>query len=81
EQLEPLQCAERLIALANERGGEDNISVAVVHFGEQPATGVEPTDGTGPESTRTRRALWVYTLILAVIQTLLIILAYYIVAS
>ncbi len=68
-----------LISLANERGGQDNISVGVIHF--RPQDGVPkviPSGQTaGGESKALSRGnrlfLWLYTLLLAVVQTLLIV--------
>jgi protein phosphatase len=77
------EATEKLIQLANSRGGEDNISVAVLSVGEQPAASLEgsisaPRVVAGakamPDSARTRRAMWVYTAILCAVQVLLIVL-------
>ncbi len=77
----PSDAAETLIQLANDRGGEDNISVAVLRIGEQPAAErirTYPILVSGAksqeDSARLRRALWFYTAILAIIQVVLIIL-------
>ncbi|MCA9971393.1 MAG: Stp1/IreP family PP2C-type Ser/Thr phosphatase, partial [Anaerolineales bacterium] len=75
---EPAVATETLINLANERGGRDNISVAVLRYGRRPAvaaargaqTAVSPT--TGPNQL----ALILYTLLLSFVQTCLIILVW-----
>lgn len=74
---------EKLIQLANERGGEDNISVAVLRIGEQPAQNTSSSirspimaasTKAHTENAYARRALWVYTAILCVVQIVLIVL-------
>jgi serine/threonine protein phosphatase PrpC len=74
---------EKLIQLANDRGGEDNISVAILRFEEQAAQ-VDVIRDPGPmlsfdkqtvlEGERDRRALLLYTTILCFVQVLLIFL-------
>lgn len=80
----PDRATKTLIGLANQRGGEDNISVAVLSFGQQPM----PTSAQPPADQVTvarkrapaalapaeRRALWILTAILCLVQTILIIL-------
>ncbi|MGD2049192.1 MAG: Stp1/IreP family PP2C-type Ser/Thr phosphatase [Chloroflexota bacterium] len=87
-QLSPSTATEKLIRLANERGGEDNISVAVLRIGEQQAeleTKSTPTGATGhraqQDDARMRRALWIYTAILVVVQVILIVLVWNIINS
>jgi protein phosphatase len=77
------RATEKLVQLANERGGEDNISVAVLRIGEWPAQALvhsekaprmvasakAPTD-----NAHARRTLWVYTAVLCVVQVVLIVL-------
>lgn len=82
-QLSPSTATEKLIRLANERGGEDNISVAVLRIGEQQAeseTETTPRGATGLQAQRSdarlRRALWIYTAILIVIQVVLIVIVW-----
>lgn len=87
-QMEPSTATEKLIHLANERGGEDNISVAVLRIGEQQAeleTKSTPIGATGHRAqrgdARMRRALWIYTAILVVVQVILIVLVWNIINS
>jgi serine/threonine protein phosphatase PrpC len=82
-QLSPAVATERLINLANERGGEDNISVAVLRIGEQQAeleTESTPIGASGLRAQRSdarmRRALWIYTAVLIVVQVVLIVLVW-----
>lgn len=82
-QLSPSIATEKLIQLANERGGEDNISVAVLRIGEQQAeleTTSTPIVASGDQAqlsnARMRRALWIYTSILIVVQVILIVLVW-----
>lgn len=80
-QQEPEEATETLVNLANERGGEDNVSVGVLHF--QPPS--RSSEGSSPkvvsvpatETSRDREAtsgLWLYTAFLSLLQTLLIVL-------
>lgn len=80
---EPPEATEKLIALANERGGEDNISVVILRVREQPGPRVVATDqnlyevsgsGTAKISESGRRFLWVYITFLALVQIVLILL-------
>jgi protein phosphatase len=84
---DPDEAAQQLIALANERGGQDNISVVVLRY--TPAaealataiggpTAVSPTvvTGTRTAAASARSALWLYTAFLCVVQTLLIFLVW-----
>jgi hypothetical protein len=84
------EATEKLIQLANTRGGEDNISVAVLSIGEQPAAslpGSIPTPRmvasakTWPDSAHARRVMWIYTAILCAVQVLLIVLIWNLVNS
>jgi protein phosphatase len=81
---------ESLIQLANSRGGEDNITVAVLRFGEQLSqaeSGMVPTPSmissaeALPNRAHARRAMWIYTAILCVLQVLLIVLVWNLVNS
>ncbi len=87
----PTEAADRLIRLANNRGGEDNISVAIIHYNTviesdnttkplvahtqpldiAPNTAVSAATLTPPNNTQ-RQLLWLYTLALATIMSLLI---------
>jgi protein phosphatase len=73
-----VEAAETLISLANERGGQDNISVGVLHF--QPDHGtprVVPsrgeTSGAQPLRRGDRVFLSAFTFLLAFIQTIAIV--------
>lgn len=90
EQFTPDQATERLIQLANERGGEDNISVAVLRIGEQAAQVEAPPTLIPGEVTSSlaqlsikseRRTLLIYTAILCLVQIILIFLIWLSVSS
>ncbi|MBK8905877.1 MAG: Stp1/IreP family PP2C-type Ser/Thr phosphatase [Anaerolineaceae bacterium] len=81
-----------LIRKANERGGEDNISVALIRFdGETAVAQTSARKTTAPQTqpivaTRhrppqelvaNRSMLWLYTVILGMVQTLLIFLVWF----
>ena len=68
---DPAAAAQTLIDLANMRGGEDNISAAVLRYGSNHAADVET--GTSSQPARSRM-LWLYTIFLTLVQTILIIL-------
>lgn len=79
------QATESLIELANSRGGEDNISVAILGFGERPVALLSgalsaPRMASGPDASvdaaHARRAMWIYTAILCVVQVALIVLVW-----
>ncbi|MCA9899914.1 MAG: Stp1/IreP family PP2C-type Ser/Thr phosphatase [Ardenticatenaceae bacterium] len=82
---EPAAATEILINRANERGGEDNISVAIVQYAEQ--TAVLPQKSAraatvslvtaAPAQAANRSALWIYTLTLGLVQTALIFLVWF----
>jgi protein phosphatase len=85
----PVEATDILIQLANERGGEDNISVIVLQIEELPPqfptddrtkNGRLTTINITPVDKRTRQALWVYTAVLCLIQTVLIILVWFLIA-
>jgi len=83
----PDEASEMLIQLANDRGGEDNISVIVMQIEALPAQlPVESQSPFGrianikPANERARQALWIYTAILALVQTVLIILIWFLIA-
>jgi protein phosphatase len=81
DNLNPELATQHLVGLANDRGGEDNISVAVLQIGEQPAdvesdiaslaiSNDEPLD----RMVQSQSKFWIYVTILVFIQIILIIL-------
>ncbi|MDX1687779.1 MAG: Stp1/IreP family PP2C-type Ser/Thr phosphatase [Candidatus Promineifilaceae bacterium] len=77
----PAEATETLVNLANERGGEDNVSVGVLHFQPPPPAAEERSPKVVPVSdAESRRApetsggLWLFTAFLSLVQTLLIVL-------
>lgn len=83
---EPNVATDTLIQLANERGGRDNISVAVLRYGKRPAklagtrvvgTAAGETAASAMQiSSGKRLALAAYTLLLSLIQTVLMVLVW-----
>lgn len=78
---EPLRASRILIDLANDRGGEDNISVVVLRYKAKNGSGQSAVLVPGKTETKSaanqaaqRRTLWFYTIILSLVQTILIIL-------
>lgn len=77
----PQQATTSLVQLANERGGSDNISVAVIQFSPENQKNLNAESAksiTHQSSTNTtsRSVLWAYTLFLSLVQTVLILLAW-----
>lgn len=72
----PTEAATRLIAMANSRGGQDNISVGILRFSAQPEEEVKTAvlAITAPASQTT---LLLYTFLLSIVQTILILLVWY----
>lgn len=79
------EATEKLIELANSRGGEDNISVAVLTFGDEPdmeladrfvAPRVVAVPRALADTAHARRAMWIYTAILCIVQVALIVLVW-----
>lgn len=76
------EAAETLISLANERGGQDNISVGVLHFQpSRPSPRVVPANRQAKRepaaeklSRGNRLLLTAYTIFLALVQTVLMVL-------
>ncbi|MEW5988879.1 MAG: PP2C family serine/threonine-protein phosphatase [Chloroflexota bacterium] len=75
--------ADHLIGLANERGGEDNISVAILRY--TPLVTTESNTAATAASTATslplpeasgRRWLWMYTAVLGLAQIILTVLVW-----
>jgi len=48
----PAEAARQLVALANERGGDDNISVSITHISHDQIQGESPGAGQPPEMPR-----------------------------
>lgn len=76
--------ADNLIGLANERGGEDNISVAILRYtplvtmeSDTAATVAPPATLLPMPEAKDRRWLWGYTAILGLVQILLTILVWF----
>ncbi len=72
----PDEATETLIKLANERGGQDNISVGVLAF-RPMGSAARVVSGrrrarAGQISARGRAFLWVYTLLLSLVQSAVI---------
>ena len=77
--------AQKLVDLANERGGQDNISVAIIRYGgngmttvKMPASSPTTTIATSdsepePKKKRPRWKFWVLTAILSLLQSVAII--------
>ncbi|MGH2536552.1 MAG: Stp1/IreP family PP2C-type Ser/Thr phosphatase [Candidatus Promineifilaceae bacterium] len=82
--------AASLVALANERGGEDNISVALLHEGGQlapksagqgPAAATAPVTAPPRGNATERTTLWLYTALLCVVEVALITAIWFLVSS
>ena len=83
DSLNPELATEHLIELANDRGGEDNISVAVLQIGEQPidlkadsAPKSLSSDGQLERIVQSQAYFWIYPAVLAVVQIVLIVLVW-----
>lgn len=75
------EAASKLIRMANERGGADNISVGVIHYYPQKTAVFKskPNRETNQSNNVVRgntSLLWGYTLLLSLVQTMLIFLAW-----
>ena len=87
----PEKASISLIRKANERGGEDNISVGVIQYGVETAVSTTPQKTTktsdrplvvANQTAATalvfnRSLLWLYTVVLGLVQTLLIFLVWF----
>ena len=85
----PEQATATLIRKANERGGEDNISVAIIRYDRE--TAVSPQKGSqrhteplvvsgsasGNRLVLSRSLLWMYTVALGLVQSILIFLVWF----
>lgn len=74
---EPETAARYLIDLSNKRGGEDNISAAILHYNPKPSA-VKKNANSEPagQVKQSRRSMWVFTAILSLLQTFLIVLVW-----
>ncbi|GJM42964.1 MAG: hypothetical protein DHS20C20_32460 [Ardenticatenaceae bacterium] len=84
----PEKAATTLIGRANERGGEDNISVGIIRYEAETAVSPQKNNQTRVESlvaaggapatqlVLNRSLLWLYTLSLTLVQTILIFLVW-----
>ena len=86
----PTSSADRLVRLANNRGGEDNISVAIIHYGRsvpEPivtngqssrvvASNTAVSRTITQETNENKKLLWFYTVGLAIIMAFLIFLVW-----
>lgn len=76
----PAQATQTLIQLANERGGEDNISVGVVEYAPMDATTRVMPGGKTASGTEAvvgeKRRLWLYTGLLSLVQSVLMLMIY-----
>lgn len=91
EQASPETSADRLVDLARERGGEDNITIALVRYGESEPHAADPlheavttpfvvpveVDRSRAPVTDDGRILWPVTFVLAAVMVVLIILLWY----
>ncbi len=75
-----------LIQLANQRGGQDNISAAIITYGAQAAAALDEQDGTRvampmfggktKNATPSRKFLIPYTVFLSIVEAMLIVMAW-----
>lgn len=84
----PENAATTLIGRANERGGEDNISVGIIRYDGATAVSPQKSKPTHPDSlvisgrtpatslATNRSLLWLYTISLGLVQTILIFLVW-----
>ena len=72
----PQAAANELIQLANHRGGEDNISVVLIRYAAQAAGRVISQAATTTTSGTGRLLLWLYTIVLSLVQSFLILLVW-----
>lgn len=82
-ELDPETATEKMIKLANERGGEDNITVAILQIGDMsksqsrelsPATRVTPNGNTVSDGESERGAFWFNTATLTLLYLFLVLL-------
>ncbi len=90
----PEFATEQMIFLANERGGEDNISVGIIQFGERvleetrpfippipeqsPLVVSEPAAQVAVSPSHDRALLWLYTIALTLFMAVLIFIIWFI---
>ncbi len=76
----PKHASKTLIRLANERGGEDNISVAIIQFQSNKQVKlkqVDVVDSGAVVPSQYRAFMWLFTLALSLVQTLFIFLVWF----
>lgn len=90
----PEFATEQMIFLANERGGEDNISAGIIQFGERVIEETRPFTPAAPETapfviptsaaqtavsqSHDRALLWLYTIALTLLMAVLIFIVWFI---
>jgi protein phosphatase len=79
--LAPDQASQKLVMLANERGGSDNISVAIIHYCPTKKKNINAKSAkkviqTHSSNSVNRTTIWAFTFILSLVQTLLIFLVW-----
>ena len=79
---EPNEATKILVDLANARGGTDNISVAILRLGETAPRKMRVVPTLSEDLALNREpqnsvGIWTYTILLALLEAVLIILVYY----
>lgn len=73
----PETATKQLIALANKRGGPDNISAGILQILDEDTQEVEVAESTiDPQAKESKTNLLLYTLFLSIVQTALIIIVW-----
>lgn len=76
----PPEATETLVQLARERGGEDNITVAIMRHDPPPGRSAAVADSkTAPAAAAHARSLWPFTLFLTFLMVVLIFLLWLII--
>lgn len=79
----PEKATAVLVQQARQRGGEDNISVAVIQFGQGKGLPIVPSNrqaspALSAQATVNRTLLWLYTGLLSIVMVFLILLAWFV---